>query len=154
MPTDWTQEQITALIEAVQRVASREVAVPLPGGQGILSLFGGDITPGRADENGLSGRLVYTTISASSLVNASLIRVTQANPAVTVTIHSSRASYDGLITIVKDESGQAGATPIIIEGEGGETFDGSPTETINTPYGAMALYSDGTNYHVLWAYGG
>lgn len=150
MPTDWTQDQINDLIDTLRRIAAREVMIPLPGGQGWLGAFSGDYTRGSSDSNGTLNRFASQAISSSSLVNSTLIRVTDVEPAVVVTIASERAQYEGLLCIVKDETGDAGSHPIQIVGEGGETFDGEPDAWISTDRGYLVLYSDGSDWRIIW----
>lgn len=50
---------------------------------------------------------------------------------------------------VKDEAGTAAsANSITIDTAGAETIDGAATATINSDYGALRFYSDGTNYFI------
>ncbi len=63
----------------------------------------------------------------------------------TVTLGSSQVE-DGRIIIVKDESGNAGTDNITVATQGSETIDGAATVTINTNYGVVRLYSDGSNW--------
>lgn len=150
MATDWTQEQIETLLETLKRIASREIAVPLPGGQGWMGLFGGDYTRGATDSGGTLNRLAAVSVSESSLVNTTLVRVVDVDPSVTITLASERALYEGLLTIVKDETGNAGDHYITLVGEGGETFDGATEAYISTDRGYLVLYSDGSNYRIIW----
>lgn len=63
----------------------------------------------------------------------------------TVQIASADIADSGFVVIVKDESGGAAANNITITTQGSETIDGSATATINTNYGEVRLYSNGTN---------
>lgn len=49
---------------------------------------------------------------------------------------------------IKDESGQAGTYAINITTEGAETIDGAASISINSNYGSVDLYSDGTNLFI------
>jgi hypothetical protein len=66
--------------------------------------------------------------------------------AVTSLTLPSAQTIDGRLVIVKDSGGNAGTNNITIDTEGSETIDGSATYTINDNYGAINLYSDGTNW--------
>jgi hypothetical protein len=141
-------------VAALEAIARREIHIPLPGGQGVVSMFGGDIMHG-ANETGQNlGMMTRATIDASGVANATYVGVTQTDPPVVVTIKGLRGAYPGALQVVKDESGGAGANPITIDDEDGRLFDGSPTALIDTNRGAVTYISDGTNWHRIGAFGG
>lgn len=54
----------------------------------------------------------------------------------------------GTVYVVKDCFGDANNNPITIQGTGGQLVDGS-TGTINTPYGAIQLIFNGTDWSIV-----
>jgi len=84
----------------------------------------------------------YTTLGET------IIGVTDTTVARTITLASSDC-VDGRLITIKDESGGAGTYSITIATEGSETIDGSSTVTINSNYGYVNLYSDGSNWFVM-----
>ena len=64
---------------------------------------------------------------------------------VTITLPSAGA-VAGKIYIIHDEGGDAGTNAITIATEGSETIDGNSSATINSNYGTLRIYSDGTNF--------
>jgi hypothetical protein len=64
---------------------------------------------------------------------------------ITITLRTADAILGKIITI-KDESGGAAASNIIIDTEVAQTIDGQASLSITVNYGAMRLYSDGTNW--------
>ena len=54
----------------------------------------------------------------------------------------------GTVYIIKDCFGDANNNPITIEGTGGQLVDGS-TATINSPYGAIQLIFNGTDWSIV-----
>jgi hypothetical protein len=54
----------------------------------------------------------------------------------------------GTVYIVKDCDGDANTNPITINGTGGQLVDGS-SATINTPYGAIQLIFNGTEWSIV-----
>jgi hypothetical protein len=54
----------------------------------------------------------------------------------------------GTVFIVKDIDGDAATNPITIAGLG-STIDGSPTATIDAPYGSITLIFNGTEWSIV-----
>ena len=54
----------------------------------------------------------------------------------------------GRLISIKDAGGNAATYPIIIDTEGSETIDGANTITINSNYGGVDIYCDGSNWLV------
>ena len=103
---------------------------------GSLSLAGGIAT----------NRTAVTTPTYTVLSTDSIIGVNDAN---TVTLSFPAAiQADGKIWTVKDESGAGAANNIVIRIDGTQTIDGATNQTISTNYGAVDIYSDGTNMFI------
>lgn len=60
------------------------------------------------------------------------------------------STYTNRVLIVKDGSGQAGTYGIFID-DGGYGIDGASMKSINTNYGRIALYSNGSTWRVLYS---
>ena len=55
----------------------------------------------------------------------------------------------GRLICIKDAGGNSATYPIIVDTQGSETIDGAATITINSNYGGVWLYCDGTNWFVV-----
>jgi len=84
-----------------------------------------------------------TSLSTDQTVGFSLLTADR-----TYQISSEDILQEGRVFTVKDESGQASTFNIIISTEGSETIDGNDTYIISTNYGAVNLYSNGSNLFV------
>ncbi len=88
------------------------------------------------------------TSSATNITdvnNGFIFACTNTSSARTVAL--SNGSSAGRLLIVKDESGGAATNNITISVTGGtKTIDNALTYVINTNYGSVMLYYDGTNY--------
>lgn len=85
-----------------------------------------------------------TAVSANTAATV-IVGVTSTASARTITLDTDDV-IDGLIIIVKDESGAANVNNITIDTEGTELIDGAASIVINTAYGVARLYSNGTNW--------
>ncbi len=63
--------------------------------------------------------------------------------AVTLTLPLASAFPAGYPITIKDEGGNATANNITIDRAGADTIDGATSQTINTDYDSMVIYSDG-----------
>jgi hypothetical protein len=115
------------------------------GSQDIVTT--GDISAGDLSFGGnfIANRTATTGDASSS--NQMIIGVTDTSTVRTITLSTADA-IDGKMIIVKDESGNANFTSrrIRIVTEGSETIDGWSEINIRVRYGAVRLYSDGTNW--------
>jgi len=68
-----------------------------------------------------------------------------ATEAVTITLNNQLIDKQGFKLVIKDESGNASANNITIITEDGVTIDGGLTKTIDSDYGSLQIYSNGTN---------
>jgi len=93
----------------------------------------------------IEGRLPRTPVSNAAytiLPTDVVVAMTSLTAARTLTLPSA-SGLGGKYYVVVDESGQAGSYTITISG----TINGSGSgTTINTAYGAVRLYSDGSNW--------
>lgn len=87
-----------------------------------------------------------TAASYTTLQSDYLIGVTSTAAARTITLVPVATAAAGLVQIVKDESGGAFTNNITVDGNASELIDGSLTKVITTNYGALRLYTDGSNW--------
>jgi hypothetical protein len=64
---------------------------------------------------------------------------------VTITLPYASSVSSGQTFTIKDESGQANSRTINIVRQGSNTIDGQQKVTIDSPYGAINLYSNGND---------
>ena len=98
---------------------------------------------------GLTSASFATTTTTATLGHANLYACTDTSAPRTLTISSADIAM-GLPTVpwffdVKDEGGSAGTNKITIDTEGTELIDGVSSVEITADYGAIRLYSNGTN---------
>lgn len=99
----------------------------------------------------LSAGVVYAHRSVAVSDNIELtdyfVGVTDNTAGRTLTLPSGAAT--GQSFTVKDEAGTAGtANAITVDTAGAELIDGAATASINSDYGALRFYFDGTNYFI------
>ena len=75
-----------------------------------------------------------------------LVDMRHSGAGVTVTLMYGGYLRPGEWVVVKDGSGIAATHNITVNAGGGSTIDGAASATINTNYGSLLVYSDGTNY--------
>lgn len=111
----------------------------------MLQFFDGSIW---GDVGGMASFRVRVATAVSTnttaLGVADFYAVTDTSAVRTITI-STADVVDGRTFIFKDESGAAGTNNITIDTEGAETIDGAASVLITVNYGAVKLYSDGSN---------
>jgi hypothetical protein len=105
------------------------------------------ITPNRMSSNTLQRVGVHDANYTATSSNY-LIAFTSLSASRTLTLPAAGTMTNKTI-IIKDESGRAGFFPIIVDGAGTENIDGRRTRLINTHYGSMTLYSNGSNWFIL-----
>jgi len=103
-----------------------------------------------AGSSHLSGGLVHKRTPVASNYTASTADYILGVTSVPVSIEFDATSFSiGQVVVVKDESGAASsANPITLSPSASQTIDGSPVIPIESPYGALLLYSDGTNWYI------
>ena len=84
---------------------------------------------------------VYTVLTTDYIVG-----VTSTAAARTITLPAAATATVGKTYIIKDESGAAATNNITVQGNAAETIEGSNTKLINTNYGVLRLYTDGTSW--------
>lgn len=95
----------------------------------------------------LCGGANRTTVGDAAYSVASsdhIIAHTSVTAVPTVTLPTA-ASIDGCEYMFKDETGSAAIKDITITTTSTQMFDGAPTKAINTNYGLVRVYSNGSN---------
>ena len=98
----------------------------------------------------INGGLVHSRVSVSSSHTASSENYIIGVSAVPTSILFNATDFSaGQTLIVKDESGQASsATSVILNPSGSQTIDGAPAIYLESPYGSVFLYTDGSDWFV------
>lgn len=93
-------------------------------------------------------RFAYRAVGVSDNIdNTDFLIGATAGP---ITLTLTAGSYvTGQSFVIKDQTGNAGANAITIDTDGAETIDGAATATINTNFGSISIYFDGTNYFIF-----
>ena len=105
----------------------------------------------RTDGNSyLSGGIIHKRTAIATSHTASLTEYILAVTAVPTSILLDATLFsDGQVVVVKDESGNAaGANPVTLNASGSQNIDGSASVQIESPYGAVLLYSNGSNWFI------
>lgn len=84
----------------------------------------------------------------TALTTDFIIAFTALSAARAYQISSEDIAQAGRRFIIKDESGAARTYNITISTEGAETIDGADTVVISNAYGAITLYSNGSNLFI------
>ena len=98
----------------------------------------------------LSGGLVHkhTTVAANYTASASDYVLGVTTTPVSIELNASSFA-GGQVLLVKDESGTAAvASTITLAPPGGQTIDGAATATLESPYGAVFVYTNGSNWFI------
>jgi hypothetical protein len=98
----------------------------------------------------IDGGLVHNRVSVSSSHTASSENYIIGVSAVPTNILFNATDFTaGQTLIVKDESGQASsATSVILNPSGSQTIDGAPAIYLESPYGSVFLYTDGSDWFI------
>lgn len=67
----------------------------------------------------------------------------------TVTLPTASASNNNQTYIIKDQTGNAGTSNITIQGTGGQTIDNAATKVINTAWGSVQVYTNGSAWFTM-----
>jgi hypothetical protein len=68
----------------------------------------------------------------------------------TLTLPDAATMNSGQTIVIKDESGQASSHNILINADAGQNIDGQTSQTIASDYGAVSLYSNGTDKYFIF----
>jgi hypothetical protein len=98
--------------------------------------------------NNYLSRAAISDVDYPATTSDYLIAYTVITTGRTVTLPAANTMTNKSI-LIKDESGSAGTHFITIDGLGSEMIDGAATKIINTNYGGIALYSNGSDWFTL-----
>ena len=98
----------------------------------------------------LSGGLVHRHATVATSYTASATDYILGVSAVPTEIEVNATAFEeGQVLVIKDESGAASdSSTILLSASVAQTIDGSTTVTIESPYGSVLLYSNGTNWFI------
>ena len=98
----------------------------------------------------LSGGIVHRRSSVSTVHTASVSEYILGVTAVpTEILFDATAFPEGQVVVIKDESGVAsGTNSITLNASASQTIDGVSSVTIESAYGSVLLYSNGTNWFI------
>lgn len=95
--------------------------------------------------------LKFTSTSSTSytvLVSDLIVHLTSSS-ARTVNLPAAATAVARKTYIIKDANGNAATNNITVDGNASETIDGSLTKVINTNYGSIRIYTDGSNWFTI-----
>lgn len=81
--------------------------------------------------------------------NDFLVAQTATASAISLVLPAISAANTGVMYRIKDQSGAANTHNITISTTGGKTIDGAATNVINTAYGHVTIYNDGTQWYTI-----
>jgi len=110
------------------------IAIALAGGELTWTYDTGYVKDGSATINAATGDRLIGVSNTGAPVTVNLLAIAELPAGDTITI--------------KDESGGAAANNITVT-PASETIDGNATHVIDTNFGYVTLYSDGTNYFII-----
>jgi hypothetical protein len=112
--------------------------------KGVLQLIGGQRVRRTAVNNAASP---YAVLEGDYYIG-----VDTSGGAVTINLQAAATAAEGKVLIVKDESGDAGASNITVDPNGTEQIDeggaGTPV-TISSNFGSITLITDGSNWFLV-----
>ena len=90
-------------------------------------------------------RHVAKSANYTMLVTDVIVGVDTSGGAVTITLPLA-SNADNRMYYIVDEGGAAGTNNITVNRSGSDTISGAPTLSINTHYGRIVFYSNGSNW--------
>lgn len=101
----------------------------------------------------LSGGLVHKRTAIATTHTASITEYILGVTAVpTEILFDATAFTDGQVLVIKDESGAASiSNTILLNASASQTIDGAADVSIESPYGSVLLYSNGSNWFIYQA---
>ena len=97
-------------------------------------------------------RQVITTAKYTASIDDYFIGISTQNNAVEISLPAASSLTNGQVYVIKDEYGNANNNNIIIyKAHGGsDTIDGQNSVTLQSPYGSISLYCNGTNKYFVY----
>jgi len=98
----------------------------------------------------LSGGVIHRHTNISTVYTASVTDYILGVSTVPTEIEVDATLFaEGQVLVIKDESGATSVTnTILLSGAAAQTIDGATTVTIESPYGSVLLYSNGSNWFI------
>ena len=98
----------------------------------------------------VSGGVVHKRTAIATSYTASATDYLLGVTAVPTSILFDATSFaEGQVVVVKDESGAAAsANPVTLNASGSQSIDGNASVEIESPHGALLLYSNGSNWFI------
>jgi hypothetical protein len=100
----------------------------------------------------LSGGLIHKrtaiTNDYSIVLTDYYLGVDTTSNTVQLTIPAASTTTEGQTFVVKDEGGNVSSNAITIIRSDSDTIDGETSAAIESPYGALSLYTDGSNWFI------
>lgn len=93
----------------------------------------------------LNQKVVFITTNYTALANDVIIEITSTATPRSITLPAPSTNNVGKFYVIKDSSGGAATNNITIVSTSG-TIDGAASVVISQNYGALQVFSDGTNY--------
>lgn len=119
-------------------------------GSGITATTSGnDVTVTVADAGGISYSRLAVTATITASVSNTLLGVS-ASAALEIRLPSAADYEDGQYFTVKDEGGNADQHGIVIRTSGSETIDGELFVTLESPFAALNIYSNGSDKFFIY----
>lgn len=118
-------------------------------GQVSASTYYGDGSNLTGINVGISYSRTAVTTTITSSVSDSILGVSGTAP-IDIRLPGAEDFDAGQYFTVKDESGAANIKNITILASGSQTIDGRPSVTLESPYAAVNIYSDGTSKFFIY----
>ena len=99
------------------------------------------------------GSLIHKRRQITSTVTASVYDYfigVSASTSIILQLPDAAALTSGQVFIVKDEKGSAGTYPVEIKASSSQTIDGNTSVTLESPYAAVNIYTNGTDKFFIY----
>ena len=97
---------------------------------------------------GLAHKRTGVTNNYSVVLTDYYLGVDTSGNTVDLTLPAASTATEGQTYVVKDEGGNAGTNVITIVRSASDTIDGETSVTIESPYGSVLLYCNGSNWFI------
>ena len=152
--TQGTTKGVPIDTDATMALNSNQV---VPSQAAVVTYVGAKFSPMTAGVSTITGSISMnggmiqkrtpTAISYTVLVTDVIVAVTSTTAARTITMPNA-GLVSGQRWTIKDESGGAAINAITIAGNGA-TIDGVANQVMNTNYGSVDIYCNGTNFFLV-----
>lgn len=131
----------------IRRVAiPSDLQVGLQGNPAELQLLGRLSLSSTTYEASAANRGIVNVKSSDTIV--SITRASEP-PSGRITVYLPTNNRDGQLHFIKDVTGTANDTPLDVSSQVGALIDLSPTKTIDSAFGSLALYWQGNGWYTL-----